>query len=150
MKFDCSASSGNLWLNCGCSNFNIYFLFKAPGPPSIEPYNGNTVIKEGQEKILRCVAKGSPKPDVAWYRDGKKLNTTDCKIDPKSCENILYEVYEQGDDSSLHTIYTDGVLKIRKALYPRDDGEFKCVASNGNSPSAELAFDLDVQGMSGK
>ena len=128
----------------------ILFLIKAPGPPSIQPYTGKTAIREGEEKILRCVAEGSPKPDVAWYRDGKKLNTTDCKNDPKSCENIPYEVYEQGGDSALHTRYTDGVLKIRKALYPRDDGEFKCVASNGNLPNAELTIDLDVQGMSGK
>ena len=134
---------------CYCSNFNI-FPFKAPSPPTIQPYDGKTVIKEGGEKILTCLATGSPKPNVTWYRDGKQLKITDYKNDPKSCENILYEVYEEGDVSALHTTYTTGVLEIRKTLYPRDDGEFKCVASNGNLPSAELTIDLDVQGMSGK
>ena len=38
------------------------------------------------------------------------------------------------------------VLKIRSALYPRDVGDFKCVASNGVSPDAELSVSLDVQG----
>ena len=103
-------------------------------------------------KAFRCVAKGSPKPDVTWYREGKQLNTTDCKNDPKSCENILYEVYEFGKGSALHNTYTDGILKIRKTLYQRDNGEFKCVTSNGYLPSPELCIDLNVQGimMSGK
>ena len=48
--------------------------------------------------------------------------------DPKSCENVVYEIYEEGDDpSGLHTIYTVQVLKIRSVLYLRDIAEFKCM-----------------------
>ena len=75
------------------------------------------------------------------------MNVTNCHSNPQSCDKVDYEVYEEGDGSSgLHTIYTVQVLKIRSALYPRDVGEFKCVASNGVSPDAELIVSLDVQG----
>ena len=47
----------------------------------------------------------------------------------------------------LHPIYTDQVLRIRNASYPRDVGDFKCVASNRLSPDAELIVSLDVQGI---
>jgi len=117
----------------------------APTAPTIVPFNGKTDIVEGSEKIVRCIAKGTPKPSVAWYRNDKHLNATNCTKDPKSCENIDYEVYTEGDESSLHTSYTTGVLKIRSALYPRDQAKFKCVASNGVQPPAELILDFNVQ-----
>ena len=75
------------------------------------------------------------------------MNVTNCHSNPQSCDKVDYEVYEERDGSSgLHTIYTVQVLKIRSTLYPRDVGEFKCVASNGVSPDAELIVSLDVQG----
>ena len=74
------------------------------------------------------------------------MNVTNCHSNPQSCDKVDYEVYEEGEGSSgLHTIYT--VLKIRSALYPRDVGDFKCVASNEVSPDAELIVSLDVQGI---
>ena len=105
-------------------------------------------MREGSTKAIRCKAKGHLKPTVKWYRDGEKLNVTNCHANPQSCDKVNYEVYEEGDGSSgLHTIYTVQVLKIRSALYPRDVGDFKCVASNGVSPDAELIVSLDVQGI---
>ena len=72
---------------------------------------------------------------------------TNCRTESQSCDQVVYEVYEEGDGSSgLHTIYTVQVLKIRSALYPRDVGDFKCVASNGASPDAELIVSLYVRG----
>ena len=118
-------------------------LFIALAAPTIEPYKDETVIQEESTKVIECVAKGSPKPKVTWYRNDKILNTTNCVKDPKSCENVVYEVYEQGS----HPVYTIQVLKIQSALYPRDIAEFKCVASNGVSPNDEIIINLDVQGM---
>ncbi|CAH3188573.1 unnamed protein product, partial [Porites lobata] len=119
---------------------------KAPSAPKISPYTEKTEILEGSTKAIKCVAEGYPKPTVDWYRSGKKMNVTNCHSNPQSCDKVDYEVYEEGDGSSgRHTIYTVQVLKIRSALYPRDVGEFKCVASNGLSPDAELIVSLDVQ-----
>ncbi|XP_078371752.1 hemicentin-1-like isoform X1 [Oculina patagonica] len=87
-----------------------------------------------------------PKSDVHWYRNGRKLDVTKCTgPDDKSCEKIIYEVYEVNVKPALHTTFTEQVLKIRSAVYPRDHGKFECIATNGVDPSAKLAFDLDVQ-----
>ncbi|KAJ7377501.1 Hemicentin-1 [Desmophyllum pertusum] len=116
-------------------------------PPTIKDYTGETTITEGMEKVLKCEAKGAPKPNAAWYRNGKELNTTDCHVTPndKSCDDVIYEVYEDNPSSSLHSTFNTQVLKIRSALYPRDQGKFECIATNGQLPNDNLVIDLDVQ-----
>ena len=123
-------------------------FFIAPAPPTIKRYGGENVIKEGSTKIVKCIAKGSPKPNVTWYRNNKKLSTKQSVKVPRSCREFAYEVYEEGNDSfGVHSTYTNHVLKIRSVLYPRDHAqEFKCVASNGILPDAELIIDFHVQG----
>ena len=105
------------------------------------------MLVEGLEDTLECDAKGAPKPVVTWHKNGQQLNKTQCTKDPDSCQDVVYEVFEVGDASP---ILTEGRLKIVSALYPRDDGEFKCVASNGNLRQAELIFNLNVTGMCDK
>ena len=56
---------------------------------------------------IKCEAEGFLKPTVDWYRNGKKLNVTNCHTKSQSCDKVTYEVYEEGDGSSgLHTITT--------------------------------------------
>ena len=105
------------------------------------------MITEGSTKIVKCIAKGSPKPTVTWYRNNKKLSTKKSVKDPRSCKDFAYEVYEEGNDSSgVHTPYTIQVLKIRSVLDARHHEEFKCVASNGILPDAELIVNFHVPG----
>ena len=123
-------------------------LFIAITPPIITPYSGEKTIEEGIQKVIKCVAKASPRPSANWYRNGKKLNITNCtSANDKSCENVIYEVYEENPGSALHTTFSTQVLKIRSVLYPRDQGKFVCKATNGYDPPAELDVELDVQGM---
>ena len=126
----------------------IYNVISVPSAPTItKPTTRDRVVVEGQVQTLQCNAEGAPKPVVTWYKNGRQLNKTQCTKDPDSCQDVVYEVFEVGDASP---ILTEGRLKVVSALYPRDDGEFKCVASNGNSPTAELIFNLDVTGMCDK
>ncbi|XP_068702886.1 fibroblast growth factor receptor 4-like isoform X1 [Montipora foliosa] len=118
---------------------------KAPTAPTISQANEDRVIKEGEEHIIRCDAEGVPKPVVTWYRKGQRVNKTDCKKSSLSCKGIAYEVYEVEEHSADFTSFTYGVLKVRSALYHRDQGKFRCEASNGNSPPAELIVNLDVR-----
>ena len=100
------------------------------------------------QKVIKCVAKASPKATVHWYKNDKKLNTTSCTgPDDKSCENVIYEVYEENPGSALHKTFTEQVLIIRSASYPRDQGEFICRAMNGVDPPAKSVINLDVLGM---
>lgn len=123
-------------------------LFVAPQPPTLYPYNGGTTVNEGTEKTLRCIAKASPKANITWYRHGKELqNTTSCSpSDEKECKTV-YETYEDDPTSALHTTFTKQVLQIHGAMYPRDQGEFKCIAMNGIGQPVELIIDLDILGM---
>lgn len=97
------------------------------------------------------MATASHKPEVSWYRKGRKLDTTDCTTaNDVRCHGIAYEVYEERiKPFALQSIRarTIQVLKIRSALYPRDQGQFECVATNGHAPPAKLVIDLDVRGM---
>ena len=95
-------------------------------------------MQEGSTKVLKCVARGAPKPNVVWYKNGKQLHTND-----RSGKAIkAYEVYAENEDNSLYTVQ---VLRIRSVLYPRDQGEFKCVASNDVS-DVQTVFNVQVQG----
>ena len=132
---------------------NTFFLSTAPTAPRIiAPRNGkNIVLEEGSTKILKCIAKGAPKPNITWYRKDKQLRIHSKRRvnDRKSFKDTAYEVYEENEETSgLYTLYTVQVLRIRSALYPRDQGEFKCVASNGVS-DAQVVLHLQVQGEHG-
>ena len=133
----------------GLKYHTIYNVISAPSAPTIttQPATRERVLVEGQEQTLQCDAEGAPKPVVTWYKNGQQLNKTQCTKDSDSCQDVVYEVSEVGDDSP---ILTEGRVEIVSALYPRDNGEFKCVASNGNLPQAELIFNLNVTGMCDK
>ena len=120
----------------------------APTTPRITaPRNGKTIVlEEGSTKILKCIANGAPKPNVTWYRKDKQLHSKRTVNDRKSCKDTAYEVYEENEETSgLHTLHTVQILRIRSVLYPRDQGEFKCVASNGVS-NVQAVLHLQVQG----
>ena len=128
----------------GVKYHTIYNVISVPSAPTItKATTRDRVVLDGQEQTLHCDAEGYPKPVVTWYKNGQQLKKKQCTKDPGSCQEV-YEVSEVGDGSPIHT---EGRLKIVSALYPRDNGEFKCVASNGNSPPAELIFNLNVTGM---
>ena len=138
----------SLLASFGVKYRTIYIVISAPSAPTIKkPTTRDRVVMEGQEQIVKCDAEGAPKPVVTWYKNGQQLNKTQCVKDPDSCQDIVYEVFEVGETSPNFTSSTYGRLKVVSASYQRDRGEFKCVASNGNLPPAELIFNLDVTGM---
>ena len=117
-------------------------LLTAPTPPRITaPHEAKTiVVQEGSTKVLKCVAWGAPKPNVTWYKNGKQLHTNDRS--GKAIQAYELEVYDENEDTSLFKVQG---LRIRSVLYPRDQGEFKCVASNDVS-DAQTVFNVQVQG----
>ena len=91
------------------------------GPVEEAPF----VVTEGEEVNLDVGVKAKPKPDVTWYKDGKRLRDTN-RIKLKS----------KDDKFSL-------VIKDAK---PEDSGKYKCEAKNkaGTKPRT---FDVNVEGM---
>ena len=41
--------------------------------PTIEPFDGERTLPEGERLKLICKASGSPRPTLYWYRDGRRL-----------------------------------------------------------------------------
>jgi len=142
----------NAFSNQSFVPWSCFFIpfFSVPKPPGTQAYIRKKMAREGLEKVIKCVATASHKPDVNWYRKGKKLDTTKCTHpNDVSCQDIVYEVYEERKPQALQSTRarTIQVLKIRSALYPRDQGKFECIATNGHARPATLIVDLEVQGI---
>jgi len=41
--------------------------------PTIEPFDGERTLPEGERLKLICKSSGSPRPTLYWYRDGRRL-----------------------------------------------------------------------------
>ena len=79
---------------------------------------------EDKPMTLTCKVIGLPRPDVAWFRDGKELIPT---------PNIK-QSYE--DDTATLTI---------NKMTMDQDGEYKCIAEN-SAGVAETAAKVTVEG----
>lgn len=75
--------------------------------PTISLQVKNVTVFEGEAALLHCVSKGSPTPDITWYRDGQRVLS----------------------DPRRYTIFRNGTLQIHKAFI-EDSGMYTCVANN--------------------
>ena len=133
-----------IYLSYPVVNDGCFTLFIDPEP---QPLVREKTVREGSKKVIKCIATATHKPDVNWYRNGKMLDTVKCSSsNDVRCHGIVYEVYEEPGKHkpSGNTARTIKVLKIRSAVYPRDQGKFECVATNGHAAPARLIIDLNV------
>ena len=56
-------------------DINKYFSFPKKGPPKMNPRR-EKFVKFNSTLRVNCHAKGFPKPEVKWTKDGKLLDTT--------------------------------------------------------------------------
>jgi hypothetical protein len=49
----------------------IYYLLSVPPSIDIVGINTNPKVKQGQPHTLICPARGTPPPDITWYKDGQ-------------------------------------------------------------------------------
>ncbi|XP_042661906.1 hemicentin-1 isoform X1 [Tyto alba] len=94
--------------------------------PTIEdldpPYNSPFQERVANQRIaFPCPAKGIPKPDVKWLRNGRELTGSEPGI----------------------SILEDGTLLIIASVTPSDNGEYICVATN-EAGSTERKYNLKV------
>lgn len=95
----------------------------ASSPPEFTVGLKSLNIGDGERLTLQCQVAGDPEPQVAWYKDGKKL--------------------ESNDFVDLKYKYGLATLKIEE-VYPEDAGEYKCIAKNYIN-SAETVCTLKVK-----
>lgn len=81
---------------------------------------------DGDSVRLECHIEATPGPTIIWEKDGRKLP-------------------QVSDDFS--TSFDDGraILRIKR-VYPEDEGEYKCIASNSIGKSTSSAC-IIVDGM---
>lgn len=61
--------------------FFLPFFFPFLVPPHIEENDtsSDTEVREGSDVSLRCVASGSPEPEITWRREDNQEITIDKK-----------------------------------------------------------------------
>ena len=102
----------------------IYYLLSVPPSIDIVGINTNPKVKQGQPHTLICPARGTPPPDITWYKDGQPID------------------YESEPDLTLKA---NGRHLYFQEVNVKDDGKYKCVASN-EAGESEQDFDLDILG----
>ncbi|KAL8559619.1 hypothetical protein ACOMHN_008330 [Nucella lapillus] len=75
--------------------------------PSITVKSNNVTVFEGHSAVLHCVAKGSPHPDISWFRDSQPILP----------------------DARRYTMFKNGTMKIHQ-VFMEDNGMYACVANN--------------------
>ena len=97
----------------------IFFLILVPESPSIEAITPSKAVREGDDLVLRCNAKGYPDPKVTWFRAGLPLPVC-VKNSNSKCTSGQHYIWRADRQD----------LKIRRVQYSSDDGVFKCEAVN--------------------
>lgn len=74
---------------------------------------------DGDSVRLECHIEAKPEPEVHWEKDGKELN-------------------ENSEDFSTSYDGERAILSIKR-IYPEDEGEYTCIASNSNGKTISSA-----------
>lgn len=82
---------------------------------------------DGDSVRLECHVEAAPEPTIIWEKDGRKL-------------------LQSSDDFSTSFDGGRAILTIKR-VYPEDEGEYKCIASNSIGKSVSSAC-IIVDGMS--
>lgn len=78
-------------------------------PKFSEPLPKTLEVKDGETLSIKCTVNADPEPQVAWFKDGQPLSSSD----------IIDLRYKQGLASLTIT-----------EIFPEDEGVYKCVATN--------------------
>ncbi|XP_022800131.1 hemicentin-1-like [Stylophora pistillata] len=109
----------------GNATSNAAILTVQFGPEISQPPSNTTKV-EGQTVVFSCVVAGYPKPDVAWTKDGDKL---DIAVDFRS------------NFSSKDGEHSLSIANVQQS----DTGQYRCVANNSLGTSTSTSATLSVQ-----
>ncbi|XP_066990284.1 lachesin-like [Macrobrachium rosenbergii] len=116
-------------------------------PPDIidKESTGDLTIREGQDVILTCRAKGHPPPNIVWRReDNKEIVLDSEKIEMGSTNGIMGTMESrEGSHNPVREVKGER-LEMRK-VSRLQMGSYLCIASNGVPPSISKRTHLRVQ-----
>ncbi len=112
----------------------IRYSFRFLAPPKIIDItiesNNNEILKENEQIILKCLARGIPQPKILWHIPGKKFqsNKRNDRSNKKKSKKIFYKSF-----FLIDIITYDNKLLI-KNLSRTTPTDYQCIADNGIPP----------------
>lgn len=97
----------------------IFFCLDSFSEPSFITKLSDRKVKDGEQLFLSVMVKGDPEPKIEWFKDGRKVVSSDV-VDLK---------YRTGT----------ATLTIEEA-FPEDEGSYECVAINSEGKSTTKCF----------
>ena len=103
------------------------------------------MVREPNGVNLRCKAGGYPLATIRWFHNGTEIPV--CKMETSStgCAGGRYQVDE---DRNRKCAYVESYLMIKDTKYPRDHGNYTCVANNSELQNATKHVEISVYCMS--
>lgn len=112
----CVCVGAGVWRGC---------LFVCADPPDIVTRPRDLNVKAGGVAAFVCGAKGSPRPNITWRKNGKRVSGSQSRY-------------------VLHDFPGGALLRIEPVRAQRDDASYECVAENGvgDAVSAEAVLTI--------
>ena len=108
--------------------YSIIIFISTAGSPQLLLRPNDAIIPSTQTVQFRCAGDGIPTPQLDWYRENEKLN---------SSERVFILPQQQ-----LNHLTVSSILEIHDTM-PSDAGLYRCVVEN-KAGSAESSFQLTI------
>ena len=103
------------------------------------------MVREPNGVNLRCKADGYPLATIRWFHNGTEIPVCKTETSSTGCVGGRYQVAE---DRNSKFSYVESYLMIKNTKYPRDHGNYTCVANNSELQNATKDVEISVYCMS--
>ena len=105
----------------------------------------SSVVHEPNGVDLRCKADGYPLATIRWFHNGTEIPVCKNETSSTGCAGGRYQVAE---DRNRKFAYVESSLMIKNTKYPRDHGNYTCVANNSELQNTTEDVEISVYCMS--
>ncbi|CAH3195239.1 unnamed protein product, partial [Porites evermanni] len=102
---------------------------------------GSSVVREPNGVKLKCKADGYPLATIRWFHNGTEIPV--CK-NTTSSTGCVGERYQVKEDRNRKFAYLESFLMIKNTKYPRDHGNYTCVANNSELQNTTEDVEISV------
>ena len=103
------------------------------------------MVHEPNGVNLRCKADGYPLATIRWFHNGTEIPVCKKETSSTGCAGGRYQVEE---DRNRKFAYVESSLMIKNTKYPRDHGNYTCVANNSELQNTTEDVEISVYCMS--
>ena len=102
------------------------------------------MVREPNGVKLKCKADGYPLATIRWFHNGNEIPVYKKETSSTGCAGERYQV----EDRNRKFAYVESYLMIKNTKYPRDHGNYTCVANNSELQNATKHVEISVYCMS--